>query len=186
MNRTEFAILGLLGQGPKSGYDIKRLVEERLSHFWNESVGHIYPILRRLHERGWVEKRVTPSESRPPRHEYALTVAGRRELERWFTEPVAPVPPRNELLLRVFLGAMAPAGAVAAQVAAYRERRLSEMKRLESVAAELERAARADPEFVWWRMTLSAGIHAARSAVAWCDEVLPDLTKKPTENGEVA
>ncbi len=186
MNRTEFAILGLLGQGPKSGYDIKRLVEERLSHFWNESVGHIYPILKRLHERGWVKKRVMPSENRPPRHEYALTAAGRRALERWFTEPVAPVPPRNELLLRVFLGAMAPAGAVAEQVAAYRGRRLSELARLETIAADLEREARADPEFVWWRMTLNAGIHAAQSAVAWCDAVLPELTKLPARNGEVA
>jgi hypothetical protein len=33
------------------GYDIKKEVEERLSHFWSESYGHIYPMLRRLHDR---------------------------------------------------------------------------------------------------------------------------------------
>lgn len=39
MNATEFAILGLLAEGPLSGYDIKKEVEERLSHFWSQSYG---------------------------------------------------------------------------------------------------------------------------------------------------
>jgi DNA-binding PadR family transcriptional regulator len=35
--KTWFAILGLLDWRPMSGYDIKKLVEMGLSHFWSES-----------------------------------------------------------------------------------------------------------------------------------------------------
>lgn len=185
-NRTEFAILGLLAQGPKSGYDIKKLVEERLSHFWNESVGHLYPILKRLRERGWVERTVEATEGRPPRHEYQLTERGWVELEGWFHEPIEPIPPRNELLLKLFLGASAPEGALREQVRAYRNKRAGDLELLESIASRLVDAGSA-PERPWWAMTVSAGIHAAGAAVAWCDEVLAALEEgTPNANAERA
>jgi PadR family transcriptional regulator AphA len=56
-NKTEFAILGLLASGPRSGYDIRKEVQDTLSHFWNESIGHIYPMLRRLHGKGLVSRK---------------------------------------------------------------------------------------------------------------------------------
>lgn len=55
-------------------------MEERLSHFRHESLGHIYRILRRVWERGWVERRVEEGRSGPPRHEHSLTRERRESL----------------------------------------------------------------------------------------------------------
>ena len=49
-NRTRFAILGMLMSGPKSGYDLKQDFEQRISPFWSESLGQIYPALHRMDE----------------------------------------------------------------------------------------------------------------------------------------
>ena len=46
-NRSKYAVLGMLATGPKSGYDIKQTIETSIGHFWNESYGQIYPILKR-------------------------------------------------------------------------------------------------------------------------------------------
>src|SRR5690606_28346505 len=103
-NRTEFAILGLLAAGPKSGYDIKKEVEEKLSHFWSASYGHLYPVLESLRRRDLVERRREEQEGRPPRYVYSLTEDGWQALREWFVRPTEYAKPRNELLLRVFFG----------------------------------------------------------------------------------
>lgn len=159
-----------------TGYDLKKLVEQRLSHFWSESFGHLYPILKRLHEKGWVKKRIRAAKGRPSRNEYALTEAGRSALRQWFLEPMLPLPPRNELLLRIFLGHSAPPGALAQHVAAYRAQRAEDLRTLERIAKQLAAEARDQPDYPQWDMTLRAGIIAARAAVAWCDETLPRLS----------
>ena len=72
-----------------------------LGHFWHESYGHIYPILRRLHRDGLVEKSVEAHDGLPNRHVYSITSDGHAELEEWLRRPVEHTPPRNELLLKV-------------------------------------------------------------------------------------
>ena len=49
-----WAVLGLLGLRPMSGYDIKRAVDRTIRHFWAASYGQIYPELKRLEEAGWI------------------------------------------------------------------------------------------------------------------------------------
>lgn len=150
-------------------------MEERLAHFWHESLGHIYPILKRLRKRGWVERRVEEGRSGPPRHEHSLTAEGREALAGWFRQPLEPTPPRNELLLRVFLGEWADPTDLARTVSAYRERRSESLERFRGIAAVLEDEARGEPGLPFWLLTLRAGIRSAEAAVAWCDEALEAL-----------
>jgi DNA-binding PadR family transcriptional regulator len=178
-NRTEFAILGMLAREPLSGYDIKKLVGERLAHFWHESLGHIYPVLKRLRERGWVVRTVQGGQGPPPRHEYAITSEGRAALRAWFREPIEPPPPRNELLLRVFLGRFTETEVLRARIREYRAVRRGQLERFETIRDLVEREGRNDPDLRYWRLTLRAGIHAARAALAWCDEALTELQEAP-------
>ena len=48
-------VLGLLSHGPRSGYDIKTVVDRSTRFFWAASYGQIYPELRRLEEEGLIE-----------------------------------------------------------------------------------------------------------------------------------
>jgi DNA-binding PadR family transcriptional regulator len=174
-NRTEYAILGLLAREPMSGYDIRNVAEEQLGHFWHESFGHIYPVLKRLHERGWVDKRIEEGRGGPPRHEYSITDEGASALRDWFGEPIEPMPPRNELLLRVFLGRFADRDDLVARIREYRGVRASALARFEAIQDQIDRESTDHPDHTFWMLTLSAGVHAARSAVAWCDEALAEL-----------
>ncbi|MFW6201785.1 MAG: hypothetical protein ACOC8B_04355 [Gemmatimonadota bacterium] len=46
-SRTRYVLLGVLAGGPKTGYEIKRMIDESIGHFWSESYGRIYPGLER-------------------------------------------------------------------------------------------------------------------------------------------
>lgn len=182
MNRTELAILGLLAYGPKSGYDIRQVVEQRLGHFWHESLGHIYPILKRLHRKGWVHRRTEPGRAGPQRHVYSLTSDGRAALEGWFREPIEPSPPRNELLLRIFLGRLAEPEDLVRSVSEYRDRRREHLERFRDIARTLEAEAAEDPDLTFWLLTLDAGVRAAEAAVAWADDALERLEPLAASN----
>ena len=54
LRQTDYVILGLLGERPMSGYEIKKVVDIRFRFFWNESFGQIFPSLKRLLEEGLI------------------------------------------------------------------------------------------------------------------------------------
>src|SRR5262249_13920193 len=90
-NRTEYVILGLLSSAPKSGYAIKKEVEEVIGHFWKESFGQIYPALERLQAQGLVQRDPEPAGQRR-RFVYTITASGREALRAWLATPPEPDP----------------------------------------------------------------------------------------------
>src|SRR3954447_5611265 len=77
-------ILGLLHFGPRSGYEIKQVVDRSTRFFWAASYGQIYPELKRLDRERLIEGDDAPTGGRA-RRVYRLTPAGRKELTRWLT-----------------------------------------------------------------------------------------------------
>ena len=67
----DFAILGLLMERPRHGYEIKRALAQL--GFWTVSFGSLYPALRRLEKRG----AIVASEGTGRRKAYEITTAGR-------------------------------------------------------------------------------------------------------------
>lgn len=174
-NRTAYAILGLLGMGPRSGFDIKKESEEVLGHFWHESYGHIYPILRRLHRDGLVDKRVQEQSGRPNRHIYSITEDGLAELREWLVSPVEVTPPRNELLLKVFFGRHSGPGAVRDVLVDYRARQSERRGHLQAVVERLDAEQREDPSYVYWRLTAELGLRAMKVVTEWADDAIATL-----------
>src|SRR5438132_1640464 len=64
-----YVILGALRAEPKSGYEIKRLVDKATRFFWAASYGQIYPELRRLRDEGLIEALADGGGGRRPRDE---------------------------------------------------------------------------------------------------------------------
>jgi PadR family transcriptional regulator, regulatory protein AphA len=177
VNPTEFAILGLLAEEARSGYDIKKVVEERLSHFWSESFGHLYPMLRRLHERGLVGQEVERQEGRPDRKVYTITDGGRAALEAWFAEPPPPQRPRNEVLLRIFLGRHARPEHLIRDVRVQREGFARALAQLRAVKTRLDSEASPHPDRVYWDLTLEYGLKALEALVEWGEKAESTLTE---------
>lgn len=170
VNPTEFAILGLLAEHPRSGYDIKKEVEGRLGHFWSESYGHLYPMLHRLHGRGLVEKRTTEQDGRPDRHVYHITAQGRDALRDWFTIPVASATrTRNELLLRLFLGRHTETVHLLRDVRGFREGIARELEELRRVRQQVATEAASHPEARHWEIVIDYGLAVYGAMVAWAE-----------------
>ena len=177
-NTTRFALLGLLSLRPCSGYDLKKLVEGSIAHFWSESYGQIYPTLRRLEAERLARRRTEAKRGRPDRQVYALTPAGRRELGRWLALPARFEPPRSELLLRLFFGGRASLEASRRQVEAFRALHQHLLQRYHQVERDLRARHARHPDLGWWLITLSFGRYRSLAFLNWCQETLRLLERR--------
>ncbi|HXC76844.1 MAG TPA: PadR family transcriptional regulator, partial [Candidatus Acidoferrum sp.] len=82
LTNTAHAILGLLDEGPRSGYDIKQAADHSVRYFWAVGYGQIYPELRKLAKAGLVEREGVARGARE-RQPYRLTTEGRKMLRAW-------------------------------------------------------------------------------------------------------
>ncbi len=75
----EFAVLGLLHEGPTHGYDLRRRLNTALGPFRALSYGTLYPALKGLLDRGLIAQTSDPVApgSKRPRVVYELTAAGK-------------------------------------------------------------------------------------------------------------
>lgn len=92
----EFAVLGMLADGPLHGYELRKRLTAVLGTFRALSFGSLYPALRRLEERGLIQNvDTTPAlgSAAPPlaakraRVVYALTESGREAFSEWVAQP---------------------------------------------------------------------------------------------------
>ncbi len=176
-NKTKYAVLGMLGYGPLSGYDIRQIYEQSLGHFWSESYGHIYPILKRLVYEGLATRAVESNPGRPDRHVYTITDAGRDEMRRWLAQSLEPQRERVEVLLKLFHGWEAGPEVMLEHVRAFR----AENEELLARYAHYDEHLRDDPSppAPYWRTTVSCGQHISAAYVAWCDETIATLEGLP-------
>ena len=62
----ELAVLGLLSEGPRHGYELKQRCSEIVGPLWGVSFGSLYPALRRLERNGAIEIVEAPDDTASP------------------------------------------------------------------------------------------------------------------------
>jgi DNA-binding PadR family transcriptional regulator len=85
-------LLGLLDREPSHGYDLKRDYDAYFGRGKPIPFGQVYATLSRLARDGLAMAGEAEPGGGPDRKRYAITPAGRSEVETWLTEPVAPEP----------------------------------------------------------------------------------------------
>jgi DNA-binding PadR family transcriptional regulator len=83
MPRTnaELAVLTLVCERPRHGYEIEQVIEERGMREWTDiGFSSIYYLLKKLERAGLVTGRSAPAERGPSRRVYRATAAGRAEM----------------------------------------------------------------------------------------------------------
>ncbi|MGA9636605.1 MAG: PadR family transcriptional regulator, partial [Solirubrobacterales bacterium] len=111
LSATGKVILGMLAARPRSGYEIKQLVDGSARFFWAASYGQIYPELKRLEQEGLVTGSDSAQGARQ-RTTYKLTAAGKRAAREWIAGAPEVFELRDEGLLELFFaGAIDPARA---------------------------------------------------------------------------
>lgn len=126
-------LLGYLADGPRSGYDLKLLLENDGAHFWHAHHSQIYTTLRRLERRGWIRSRRQAARGLQERRVYTLLAAGRDALDAWRDEPLPlAAPAKDAALARLFFAGPHPARDLLPELRrlrAARRERLTALKR---------------------------------------------------------
>jgi DNA-binding PadR family transcriptional regulator len=96
------ALLGLLEQGPRHGYDLKHRFDEHFATTRPLPFGQIYATLARLRRDGLVDVAAVEAGAGPDRKLYVITPDGVADLERWLDNPSEPpTQTRNDLFVKV-------------------------------------------------------------------------------------
>lgn len=101
VNKTRYAILGMLLDGPCTGYEIKSHMNRSTVYFWRESDSTIYPMLKVLAEEGKVLSKIV-YVGKKKKEVFFITETGRAEFKTWLERPTGSETPRNEFLLKLF------------------------------------------------------------------------------------
>lgn len=184
-NKTKYALLGLLNVCPGSGYDIKKLMEQSTSNFWNESYGQIYPILKELVKEGLASSHTEKQEGKPERYVYTLTDKGLDELRRWLSEPIEHTVERNELLLKLFFGRQSPVTNNIEHVLQFRALQAQLLRKYQGIEEYLKEHYDDNAYPRYSLIIVRYGILRCHALLAWCDETI-DALNKFAETNEAA
>jgi DNA-binding PadR family transcriptional regulator len=161
LSPTAYVVLGMLGLGARTGYDIKGVVDRSTRFFWAASYGQIYPELNQLEQAGLITGKLAPTGGRK-RKEYELTAAGRKALAGWAAAPPQMPELRDESLLKLFFADALPLDEALEQI---RMRRAGHEQFL-SLLQEIDARPGDDPTFVG--LVLQYGIEYAEFNIEWC------------------
>ena len=162
VNATAAALLGLLRDGPQTGYALAQRAQSELGEFWTVTRSQVYRELSAMAERGLVAVGTAGARDARP---FSLTDDGRAAFDDWLHSDLGSDVVRIPLLLRLaFVDALQPERLrelVEGQRASHAAR-LAEYERIDREA----RAAGATERDL---TTLSFGLAYERAVVAWFD-----------------
>ena len=190
LSATGKVILGMLAARPRSGYEIKQLVDSSARFFWAASYGQIYPELKKLEEAGLIAGDDSSQGARQ-RTTFRLTAEGQRAAREWIASPPEVLETRDEGLLKLFFaGSIEPkrAAEIARERAAASRAKAAQLRAIEAAIDEAGRlsegpAAQADAGSL---TVLRYGIEASEWAAEWFERAADQLASTDESRREPA
>lgn len=179
----DLAILGLLREQPRHGYELRRQLSDL--GFWSVSFGSLYPALRRLEKQSLI---VTKDQS-GRRKSYRITMSGQEHLQELLEDDTAVKDDDRSFSLRLaFFRYLEPDARI--EVLERRRDHLSE--RLKASKASIKaRASRTKEKMDRYTLALMEhGVASAEADIVWLDELIeteraerPKRTKRRRRKG---
>jgi PadR family transcriptional regulator, regulatory protein AphA len=178
VNKTKYAILGILNLKPGSGYDIKKFIDESIGAFWNENYGHIYPILARLEREGLVIKDTDAEfKGNSKKYCYTITAKGSDEFTEWMKIPVEEATIRDEVLLKLFFGEFVPIEESIYRLELEKSRYVQKLKKYEKIKENIIKTHASKKGYFFWDITINQAICKYKMLIVWCEGSLAELIK---------
>jgi DNA-binding PadR family transcriptional regulator len=132
---VRLALLRLLAEEPRNGYQLIQTIEERSEGLWRPSPGSVYPTLAQLEDEGLIRSTATEATRR-----FEITDAGREHLDSRADEPDPwqPAAEDAESPLSEFAPLVIQIGKATFQVASVGDR--AQRNRARALLAETRRA----------------------------------------------
>ena len=175
-SRTRYVLLGPLAIRTRTGYELQKSIEKTVGHFWSEGYGRIYPELTKMEKEGLLGCEELVENGRLKKR-YTITDKGLDRLKMWLARSALPQVPRNEFLLKMFLGRQIGKETLLRHLEAYlleqtiRQDKLFTI--LNTTEKEVENSVNAD--FSYWKMTIRYSYLETKAHVEWVRECLEEL-----------
>ncbi len=177
-----YAIMGILSYRPMTGYSLKEVFDNSISHFWHAHLSQIYRELSSMEEKGLVRSEIQRRDGRPDRKLYHLTPDGEKKFQDWLESfPRSLVMRYNdEFLMRLYFGGRIGNDEMLFQVIKYKKEigeRLRQFQSLSGVIEEYSRKAGGPRDRMYWEMTLDLGVRLMKTNLEWIEDVLERIKK---------
>ena len=175
---AEYALLGLLRDGPAHGYRLAAAFQPRgwLGQILRLKMSLMYAYLHKLERQGWVAARGVSEDVGRPRRDFAITPEGKTAFDRWVAEPVgATREVRLDFMVKLAFAIERDPGLAASLVA----RQVQEAgARLEGLRAQLA-ALDATERDSMVSLVLSHRACLTEATLTWLAEVRDRLSATP-------
>ena len=184
LSATAKVILGMLAARPRSGYEIKQLVDSSARFFWTASYGQIYPELKKLEKAGLITGDDTSRGARQ-RTTFKLTADGRKAAREWIARPPEVLEIRDEGLLKLFFaGSVEPkrAAEIARERAAISREKAARLRAIEATTDDAGRPTEgpdAEPD-TGSLAVLRYGIEMSEWAADYFERVAKEMESEKT------
>jgi len=167
------AILVSLIERPASGYDLGKRFESSVGFFWKATHQQIYRELTKLEEQGWISAEVIAQESRPDKKLYSVTELGKQQLIDWMVQPSEPTPIKDDLLVKIFAGYVAPKATILEELQRHHQRHQEQLRIYQEIEQRYFQSPQSLPQADKFRyLTLRKGIGYETDWMAWCNEAI--------------
>lgn len=177
MKKTRFVLLGLLQQEELSGYDMKKAIDIRMSFFWQESFGQIYPELNKLVKEGLIDFCSKENEEKGGREKtkYKITPKGEIEFKKWMEAENEKDTTRSEFLLKLFLSTDKNTEEMKRHIIKFKEQSEQKLRLFKLFEEELIKIIEMHDNHKNILCVLNLGIRQAKLYVDWCSEMLEGM-----------
>ena len=179
------AILGLLAQRPRYGYELRAAFEAVVGgeQNWDVKPAQIYTTFARLEKSGLIVEERVEQDAGPEKRIYDITSAGRRALNEWFASGVQREHQRDEIYIKLMI---AMASGAANPYALIRTQRTHLYQELHDITLQ---RGRADPRSELSKVLLleQAAMHL-EADLRWLDMFearLDEIQRQPLPEAEV-
>ena len=179
------AIMTALIDDDLSGYELAKDFDVSLGFFWRASHQQIYQELRKLSERGLLNKREVNQSGKPNKIVYGITRSGREALADWVYQKSKVQESKDDLLIKLYNLSDDNVSHIKTEI---EQRRDAMMQRL-YLYERIRRAHYDDPESLPVRrqgvyLALLGGIRNGEQYLQWCDEALKVLDWVENTSGD--
>jgi DNA-binding PadR family transcriptional regulator len=175
-----FAILGFLNYQPFSGYDLKKIFDDSIRHFWYADQSQIYRTLNQLKEDNYVTQEIVEQQDRPDRKVYHITKEGKLALKEWLVSTPKVDAPHSGPLIQVFFAGQFE-NQVILRMFQFMDKVMDDLLKdyaeVPEVIESYRSLVKSDRELYFWKSTLDLGIRIAKAQQEWARHLIDDLEK---------
>ena len=165
-------ILGYLEE-PASGYDIKRSIDESLSHIWAAESSQVYAKLRSMEKQGLLESVREKSSKGPDRRVYRRTPQGDEEFREWLDSDPELSHERLSVLAQIhFLCREKDPERTTRLLEEVKERFVERLEKYEAVRIKQDQSGE-----LFDRLSLDLSMKTLKARIEWCDDTIQLLTQ---------